>query len=116
MSQRAAVRGIAFNKRGQVGAHRCYVAHEPARKIDHVRAQVAENTAGSVAIETPGIFAATAIGAQLFERAVIAQTYRPVLDQYRERYDHSGYLEYVPKDKRDAFRVFNENARWTHYW
>ena len=44
------------------------------------------------------------------------QLYRPVLDQYRERYDHSGYLEYIPKDKRDAFRVFNENARWTHYW
>ena len=44
------------------------------------------------------------------------QLYRPVLDQYRERYDHSGYLDYIPKDKRDAFRVFNENARWTHYW
>ncbi len=42
--------------------------------------------------------------------------YRPVLEQYRERYDHSGYLEYLPKDKRDAFRVFQEKSRWTHYW
>jgi hypothetical protein len=42
--------------------------------------------------------------------------YRPVIDQYRTRYDHSLYLEYLPKDKRDAFRVFKENSRWTHYW
>ncbi len=42
--------------------------------------------------------------------------YRPVLDAYRERYDHSGYLNYLPKDKRDAFRDFNERSRWTHFW
>jgi predicted amidohydrolase len=42
--------------------------------------------------------------------------YKPVFDQYRERYDASGYLEYLPKDKRDAFRVFKERSRWTHYW
>jgi predicted amidohydrolase len=44
------------------------------------------------------------------------QLYRPVLDQYRERYDHSGYLKHLPTDKRDAFRLFKEQARWTHYW
>ncbi|MDJ0927165.1 MAG: nitrilase-related carbon-nitrogen hydrolase [Gammaproteobacteria bacterium] len=42
--------------------------------------------------------------------------YRPIFDQYRTRYDHSAYLEYLPKDKRDAFRVFQEQCRWTHYW
>ncbi|MBT8062789.1 MAG: hypothetical protein KJO85_08895 [Gammaproteobacteria bacterium] len=42
--------------------------------------------------------------------------YKPVLDQYQERYDPGLYLEYIPKDKRDAFRVFKENARWLHYW
>jgi predicted amidohydrolase len=42
--------------------------------------------------------------------------YQPVLDQYRERYDKSGYLKYLPKDKRDAFKVFQETSRWTHYW
>lgn len=42
--------------------------------------------------------------------------YRPVFDQYRERYDHSLYLEYMPKDKRDAFRYFQEKSRWTHFW
>ncbi len=44
------------------------------------------------------------------------ELYRPIFEQYRTRYDHSQYLEYLPKDKRDAFRVFQENARWTHYW
>ncbi|MCC6271354.1 MAG: hypothetical protein IT190_08760 [Microbacteriaceae bacterium] len=44
------------------------------------------------------------------------QLYRPVLDQYRERYDHSLYLKQLPKDKRDAYRYFQENARWTHFW
>jgi predicted amidohydrolase len=42
--------------------------------------------------------------------------YRPVLDQYKERYDPNGYLNYLPKDKREAFRNFQERSRWTHYW
>jgi predicted amidohydrolase len=42
--------------------------------------------------------------------------YQPVLDQYQERYDPNGYSEYLPKDKRDAFRHFSERSRWTHYW
>lgn len=42
--------------------------------------------------------------------------YRPVLEQYRARYDHSLYLKEQPKDKRDAFRYFQENSRWTHFW
>lgn len=42
--------------------------------------------------------------------------YQPVFDQYRERYDASGYLDYLPTDGRDAFRNFLEKSRWTHYW
>lgn len=42
--------------------------------------------------------------------------YRPVYDAYRTRYDHSGYLENMPQDKRDAFMQFNKHSRWTHYW
>jgi predicted amidohydrolase len=42
--------------------------------------------------------------------------YRPVLDQYRERYDHSLHLKELPKDGRDAFRLFKEKSRWQHYW
>ncbi|MCB1597478.1 MAG: hypothetical protein KDI87_07195, partial [Gammaproteobacteria bacterium] len=42
--------------------------------------------------------------------------YRPVLDQYQERYAPGGYIDYIPKDKRDAFRYFQERSRWTHYW
>ena len=42
--------------------------------------------------------------------------YRPVFDQYRERYDPNMYKDYLPKDKRDAFRQFQEESRWTHYW
>jgi predicted amidohydrolase len=42
--------------------------------------------------------------------------YRPVFDAYRTRYDHSAYLETMPKDKREAFGQFAKNARWTHYW
>ena len=42
--------------------------------------------------------------------------YRPVLDQYRERYDHSLYLKELPDGGRDALRLFQKNARWLHYW
>jgi len=42
--------------------------------------------------------------------------YQPVFEQYRTRYDDSLYLEEMPKDKRDAFRLFSEKSRWTHYW
>lgn len=42
--------------------------------------------------------------------------YEPVFAQYRERYEPNGYLTYLPKDKRDAFRYFQERSRWTHYW
>ncbi len=42
--------------------------------------------------------------------------YRPVLDQYRERYDPNGYADYLPADKREAFLHFQKRARWTHYW
>lgn len=42
--------------------------------------------------------------------------YRPVFDQYRERYDPNGYLESLPKDKREAFAHFQKRARWSHYW
>jgi predicted amidohydrolase len=42
--------------------------------------------------------------------------YRPVLKQYRARYDHSLYLENHPQDKREATAQFQQNARWTHNW
>ena len=42
--------------------------------------------------------------------------YRPVFDQYRTRYDHSAYVDYLPKDKREAYAHFAKNSRWTHYW
>ncbi len=42
--------------------------------------------------------------------------YRPVLELYRERYDHSAYLQDLPKGKREAFKLFAGNARWMHYW
>jgi len=44
------------------------------------------------------------------------ELYKPIFDQYRTRYDHSGYLEHIPKDKREAYRIFTEQSRWTHYW
>lgn len=42
--------------------------------------------------------------------------YKPVLDQYQERYDPNGYADYLPKDKREAFVHFQKRSRWTHYW
>ncbi len=42
--------------------------------------------------------------------------YRPVFDQYRTRYDHSSYIDNLPKDKREAFAMFAKNSRWSHYW
>ncbi len=42
--------------------------------------------------------------------------YRPVFEQYRTRYDHSSYLDYLPEGKREAFGHFAKNSRWTHYW
>lgn len=42
--------------------------------------------------------------------------YRPVLDQYRERYDTGMYLEDLPADRREAGKKFAERARWIHYW
>jgi predicted amidohydrolase len=42
--------------------------------------------------------------------------YKPVLDQYQERYDAGLYQSYIPKSGADAYRVFKENARWIHYW
>ena len=42
--------------------------------------------------------------------------YRPVLDQYRTRYDHSAYLEKLPADKREASKLFQSKARWIHNW
>jgi predicted amidohydrolase len=42
--------------------------------------------------------------------------YKPVLDQYVERYDPNGYADGVPKDKREAFQHFVKRARWQHYW
>ena len=42
--------------------------------------------------------------------------YKPVLDQYVERYAPNGYLDYLPKDKREAFQHFVKRAKWQHYW
>lgn len=43
--------------------------------------------------------------------------YRPVFDQYRERYDTGMYLEgELPQDRRAAGKQFAERARWIHYW
>ncbi len=42
--------------------------------------------------------------------------YQPVFDQYRTRYDHSSYLDYLPEGKREAYAHFAKNSRWTHYW
>jgi len=42
--------------------------------------------------------------------------YRPVFDAYRERYDPGLYSKQLPQDKLEAFRQFQANARWTHYW
>jgi predicted amidohydrolase len=44
------------------------------------------------------------------------EIYRPVFEQYRTRYDHSSYIDNLPKDKREAFAMFAKNSRWTHYW
>jgi predicted amidohydrolase len=42
--------------------------------------------------------------------------YEPVFEQYRTRYDHSAYLEQLPKDKMESTRQFMGNSRWTHNW
>jgi hypothetical protein len=42
--------------------------------------------------------------------------YRPVLDQYRTRYDHSAYLQELPQDKMASTRQFQANTRWIHNW
>ena len=42
--------------------------------------------------------------------------YRPVMDQYQERYDPGMFLDNLPASGQDAFRLFKEKSRWTHYW
>jgi hypothetical protein len=42
--------------------------------------------------------------------------YRPVMDQYQERYDPGMFLDTLPANGQDAFRLFKEKSRWTHYW
>ncbi len=42
--------------------------------------------------------------------------YRPVFDAYRERYDPGLYSRQLPQDKLEAFKHFQANSRWTHYW
>jgi predicted amidohydrolase len=42
--------------------------------------------------------------------------YRHVYDAYRERYDPGLYSRALPATKLEAFRHFQENARWIHYW
>ena len=42
--------------------------------------------------------------------------YRPVLDQYRTRYDHSAYLQELPQDKMASTKQFQANTRWIHNW
>lgn len=42
--------------------------------------------------------------------------YRPIYEQYRERYDAGAYLRYLPANGRDAARHFRENARWMSSW
>ena len=42
--------------------------------------------------------------------------YRPVLNQYRERYDPNGYAESIPQSRLDAYKQFVARSRWTHYW
>ncbi len=42
--------------------------------------------------------------------------YRHVFDAYRERYDAGLYSNYLPQDKLEAFKHFQANSRWTHYW
>ncbi len=42
--------------------------------------------------------------------------YRHVFDAYRERYDAGLYSKHLPQDKLEAFRHFQSNSRWTHYW
>ncbi len=42
--------------------------------------------------------------------------YRHVFDRYRERYDAGLYSRELPPTKLEAFRHFQKNSRWTHYW
>lgn len=42
--------------------------------------------------------------------------YRPVFEQYRERYDPGAYLRYLPENGRDAARHLEEIARWHSSW
>ena len=42
--------------------------------------------------------------------------YKPVFDQYRERYDAGLYEKYIPTGGADAYRYFMENVRWVHHW
>lgn len=42
--------------------------------------------------------------------------YRHVFDAYRERYDAGLYSQQLPADKLEAFKHFQANSRWTHYW
>jgi predicted amidohydrolase len=42
--------------------------------------------------------------------------YRPVMEQYRERYDHSAYNEVLPENGREAAKLLKDRARWMTSW
>ena len=42
--------------------------------------------------------------------------YRPVMEQYRERYDHSAYTKTLPENGREAAKLLAEGARWMTRW
>ena len=42
--------------------------------------------------------------------------YRPVLDQYRERWDPSLYLKGLPQSRQEAAKILKDNARWMSWW
>ncbi len=42
--------------------------------------------------------------------------YRHIFNQYRERYDHSAYLDALPQDKVEGARMLKHAARWMNYW
>lgn len=42
--------------------------------------------------------------------------YNHVFQQYRERYDPGMFAKQLPETKVEAYKQFQQSARWVHYW
>ena len=77
-----AFRTWPIDKRTQMGAHPGDIPNEPTREVDHVRAEIAQDTIRALAIKPPSIPRLATVSASIANVAVIAATDVSLVDKF----------------------------------